>query len=565
LQRRIFSQPKDDLYFFKPDQKISVLSVPSGGEIKYMLKTEVIVIGGGATGAGVLRDLALRGIEAILLEKSELTSGTSGRNHGLLHSGARYAVNDPDSGRECISENSILKKIAAPCIEDSGGFFVALPEDPPDYPEKLLRACEHLNIPAKEISPLDALQEEPAISPKITRAIRVPDGSLDPFRLIRANVEDAERYGAKFFSHREVIDILKEGDRIQGVKVQDPRTGEIFSIRAHFIINASGVWAGKVARLAGASLEVLFSKGSLVVLSQRLVNTVINRCRPPSSGDILVPNGPALILGTTSNTVEEIDNPSSCEEEVDLLISEGEKMVPEISFTRAIRSYAGVRPLMGAREGQEDGRKISRDFLALNHGETDGVKGFYSIVGGKLTTYRLMAERVVDALCQEMGNRNPCSTAERPLPFPIGYVFHDLSAKLSSLARSNDYRGTEEIFCECELVSQKEIIQEIQNIAHPSLNEMQQRTRAGMGPCQGGFCSHRLTALMAVAGKISPAESLPLLKNFLEERWKGIRPVLWGPQLREEQLIQALYTELFNLDHHLNSGKEASGQKQKIE
>jgi glycerol-3-phosphate dehydrogenase len=515
-----------------------------------MLKTEVIVIGGGATGAGVLRDLALRGIEAVLLEKKELTSGTSGRNHGLLHSGARYAVNDPDSGRECISENSLLKKIAAPCIEASGGFFVSLPEDPPDYPDKLLRACEHLNIPARKISPLDVLQKEPAVSSKITQAIQVPDGSLDPFRLIRANVEDAEKHGAKFFSHREVIEILKDRESIRGVKVQDARTGEILPIQSRFIINAGGVWAGQIAKMAGASLEILFSKGSLVVLSQRLVNTVINRCRPPSSGDILVPNGPALILGTTSKTVETIETPAPEEEEVDLLISEGEAMVPEIASTRAMRAYAGVRPLMGAREGQEDGRKISRDFLTLNHGKTDGVKGFYSVVGGKLTTYRLMAERIVDALCREIGNQAPCSTGEKLLPFPKGYVFHDLGAKLHGLAKSEHSQGAEEIFCECELVSRKEIVQEIQNLAHPSLNEVQQRTRAGMGPCQGGFCSHRVAALMSEAGKVTPAESLSSLINFLEERWKGIRPVLWGPQLREEQLIQALYTELFNLDHH---------------
>jgi glycerol-3-phosphate dehydrogenase len=515
-----------------------------------MLKTEVVVIGGGATGAGVLRDLALRGIDAILLEKKELTSGTSGRNHGLLHSGARYAVNDPDSGRECISENLILKKIAAPCLEPCGGFFVALPEDPSDYPDKLLGACQQLGIPAQEISPLDVLQKEPALSPRITRAIEVPDGSLDPFRLIRANVEDAERHGAKFFSHWEVIEILKDRDVVKGVKVKDSRTGEILPIQSRFVINAGGIWAGKIARLAGASLEVLFSKGSLIVLSRRLVNTVINRCRPPSSGDILVPNGPALILGTTSKTVEEIENPVPDEEEVDLLISEGEKMAPEVAFTRAIRAYSGVRPLMGAREGQEDGRKISRDFLSLNHRETDGVKGFFSIVGGKLTTHRLMAERVVDALCKDLGKTSPCTTAEKSLPFPKGYGFHDLEAKLEGLAKTDRSRGTEEIFCECELVSRTEILQEIQKLAHPSLNELQQRTRAGMGPCQGGFCSHRLAAMLSEAGKVTPAESLPLLINFLEERWKGIRPVLWGPQLREEQLIQALYTELFNLDHH---------------
>jgi glycerol-3-phosphate dehydrogenase len=517
------------------------------GEIR-MLKTEVVVIGGGATGAGVLRDLALRGIEAVLLEKKDLTAGTSGRNHGLLHSGARYAVNDPDSGQECIAENLILKKIAAPCLEPCGGIFASLPEDPRDYPDRLLRACERLGIPAREMSVPDLLQREPALSPRITRAIEVPDGSLDPFRLIRANVEDAEKHGARFFPRREVVCIRKDGDAIKGVEAADSQTGEVAPIRCRFVINAGGVWAGKIAGLAGVSLDVLFSQGSLVVFNRRLVNTVVNRCRPPSSGDIFVPNGPALILGTTSKTVEEIEAPAADEEEVDLLISEGEKLIPGAALARAIRAYAGVRPLMGAREGEEDGRKISRDFLALNHGETDGVKGFFSIVGGKLTTYRLMAEKVVDALCRALGKPRPCETAEKPLPFPKGYGFRDLESKPPGLFAKDRIRGAEEILCECEFVSRTEIREEIQKLAHPGLHELQQRTRAGMGPCQGGFCAHRLAALLSEAKSLAPEESLPLLRGFLEERWKGIRPVLWGSQLREEQLIQALYTEMFNLD-----------------
>ena len=513
------------------------------------MKTEVVVIGGGATGAGVFRDLALRGIEALLLERAELTSGTSGRNHGLLHSGARYAVNDPDSARECILENRILKKIASPCIEDTGGFFLSLPQDPPHYPEELLRACESLGLPAEEIPVAEVLLRETALSPKIKRAIRVPDGAMDPFRLIRSNVEEAERLGAKFFPHREVVALLTEGGSIQGLQARDPRTGEDFQIHCRFIINAAGVWAGRITRMGGVSLEIVFSKGSLVVLNQRLVNSVINRCRPPSSGDILVPHGPALIIGTTSQITDEIEDPSADEEEVDLLLSEGEKMVPQVSSTRAIRAYAGVRPLMGAQETDEDSRKITRDFLLLNHGESDGIKGLFSIMGGKLTTYRLMAERTVDAICKEMGNKTPCTTAERPLSFPREYTFHDLGYRLRRLSEPGSDKEIGEILCECELASKKEILQEIRNLSHLSLNEVQQRTRAGMGPCQGGFCSHRLTALLSEQRKIPTGASLSILKRFLEERWKGVRPVLWGPQLREEQLIQALYAELFNLDH----------------
>jgi len=510
------------------------------------MKTEVVVIGGGATGAGVFRDLALRGIDTILLEKKEFTSGTSGRNHGLLHSGGRYAVKDPESGRECIRENYILKKIATPCVEDTGGFFLSTPHDPPDYPDRFLKACEEIGIPAEELPAADALQKEPALSPRIVRAIRVPDGAIDPFRLIRANVEESLQLGAKAFPYREVVAIQTEKGAVRGLTAEDSRTGEKFQIGCRFIVNAAGVWAGKIARMAGARLEVIFSKGSLIVLNQRLVNTVINRCRPPSNGDIFVPHGPALILGTTSLATVEIEDPSASEEEVDLLLSEGEMVIPVAGVTRAIRAYAGVRPLIGAREAEGDTRTISRDFLLLNHGDAVGVKGLFSIVGGKLTTYRLMAERTVDAICKEMGKNAPCVTAEKPLPFPREYSFHDLGSRLSRISGSG---SSSEILCECELVTRGEILEEIKKLPFPTLKEVQERTRAGMGPCQGGFCSPRLTALLAETGKITQGTSVDILKKFLEERWKGTRPILWGPQLKEEQLIQALYSELFNLDH----------------
>jgi glycerol-3-phosphate dehydrogenase len=256
-----------------------------------------------------------------------------------------------------------------------------------------------------------------------------------------------------------------------------------------------------------------------------------------------------LIIGTTSQNVAEIEDPYPEEEEVDLLLSEGAILLPEVSSTRAIRAYAGVRPLMGGRETGEDSRKISRDFLLLDHGEVDQIKGLFSIVGGKLTTYRLMAEQTVDAIVKAMGMKTSCTTAEKPLPFPEEYTFRDLGSKLRKIGPSKSLQETGEILCECELVSREEIIQEIQNQPCPSLKEIQERTRAGMGPCQGGFCSPRLMALLSEANKIPPGTSLSILKRFLEERWKGTRSVLWGPQLREEQLIQALYTEFFNLDH----------------
>ena len=97
------------------------------------ISTDVIIIGGGATGAGIARDCALRGINCILLERRDIATGATGRNHGLLHSGARYAVNDQESAEECIKENKILRNIARHCVDETEGLFITLPEDSLDY------------------------------------------------------------------------------------------------------------------------------------------------------------------------------------------------------------------------------------------------------------------------------------------------------------------------------------------------------------------------------------------------------------------------------------------------
>ena len=125
------------------------------------LETDVLVIGGGATGAGVAWDAALRGFDVILVDRADLAEGTSGRFHGLLHSGGRYAVKDPDAARECIEENVILRRIAADCIEDTGGLFVTTPDDDPAYGDDFLAGCARTGVPAEEIDVAEALRREP--------------------------------------------------------------------------------------------------------------------------------------------------------------------------------------------------------------------------------------------------------------------------------------------------------------------------------------------------------------------------------------------------------------------
>ena len=143
---------------------------------------DVIVIGGGATGAGTARDCAMRGLRVLLLERFDYTNGATGRNHGLLHSGARYAVNDGESAAECIRENRILRRIASHCVEENGGLFISLPEDDLSYQDKFVESCRKAGIEAEAIDPKEAIRLEPSVNPSLTGAVKVPDGSIDPFR-----------------------------------------------------------------------------------------------------------------------------------------------------------------------------------------------------------------------------------------------------------------------------------------------------------------------------------------------------------------------------------------------
>ena len=149
---------------------------------------DVIIVGGGITGAGTARDCAMRGLKTLLLERLDLTAGATGRNHGLLHSGARYAVTDQESAEECIQENMILRRIASHCVEETDGLFITLPEDYLGFQSTFIDSCLKAGIRAEAIDPKEALRLEPSANKDLIGAVRVPDGAVDPFRQTVANV-----------------------------------------------------------------------------------------------------------------------------------------------------------------------------------------------------------------------------------------------------------------------------------------------------------------------------------------------------------------------------------------
>ena len=498
-----------------------------------MIKTDVIIIGGGATGTGIARDLALRGVDHCLLEKKDFAAGATGACHGLLHSGGRYAVNDPEAAKECISENKILRKIGKKCVEYTEGLFVRLPGDTLQYRDQFLESCNSVGISTDLYSASQSLELVPNLNPALEEAVKVPDCSIDPFRLCMLNAESSEKRGGKILIHHKVIEVIKEKGKCVGVKAQDEFTNEIKEIRAGIIINASGAWGSQIARMSGSDVPMNLSKGSLIIANHRLTNMVINRLRPASNGDIIVPNETVSLAGTTSIHVNDPDNLSISPEEIGLITNEASQMVPDFDSVRLIRSYTGVRPLLKGNLESGDDRAISRGFKIIDH-----KNGMFSIMGGKLTTYRLMAEKMTDRIMKELGINVPCTTAEKPLEGQDDLSGYPVSKRLEKL---------DDIICECELVSRKEVERVIDKVGTKYIGDIQHRTRLGMGPCQGGFCTYRALGLMQEKGKVTSGESIRVLKEFLDRRYRGIRPVLWGDQMREEQLIEGIYLGILGL------------------
>lgn len=526
-------------------------------------ETELLIIGGGATGAGIFRDATKRGIDTILIEKNDYATGTSGRNHGLLHSGARYAVKDPESAIECIQENKILKKIASSVVEKTGGFFVAMDERDLEYSEKFTLGLKKTGIDYEELSLEKAFSLEKELNSNIKRVIRVPDGSIDPFRLTIMNVQDGVTHGGKSFHYAEIIESGLKENNIEWVKVKDYKNNREFKIYPQYIVNATGPWAHRTADLLHASMPMKPSMGVMVILDHRMVNHVINRMRMPSDGDIIVPGDTVSIIGTTSRLVNdnELDHLKATPEEIYRMIQDAETLVPRFSSSRMLRHYSGARPLA---DTGEIGRNVSRNFQIKDHAKKSEPINLFSITGGKLMTYRLMAEKMTDIISDRLNISNKCRTHKDSLPpkkkkkLEISKYLKNNYGMIQGYYRQGDpfakavhHRKDVYLICECEMITNLELEYSMNETPIHKLSDLRRRTRLGMGPCQGTLCSIRTMELKGIQEK-SHKEKKNLLKDFIQERWKGIKDVFWGDTLRNEEFAMWLYAEIIGIEDNEN-------------
>jgi glycerol-3-phosphate dehydrogenase len=538
---------------------------------------DVLVVGGGATGAGIVRDLARRGLRSLLVERGDFGTGTTGRYHGLLHSGGRYAMRDLQAARECIVENRVLRRIAPASIEDTGGFFVATPDDPEDYVEGFPAACAAAGIECEEVPVAKALAREPALNPKIRRVFRLPDGSVEPWNLIDANLADARAHGSEATSYQRVIGFERDGDRITAATLRDERSGATRKVSTRFVVSAAGAWAGSIAALAGVELTMRPGKGVMLIYNQRMTDTVVNRCHLSADGDIMVPVHTVAILGTTDVRVDDPDVYEITREEVAALVAEGEKLFPDLGRMRLLRAYAGVRPLYEPPAGVHvsQNRALSRAHTVVDHGG-DGVDNFVSIVGGKLTTYRLMAEDTVDVVALKLGVIEKCTTADEMLPGQVAGRTYWLGHRLAEHEVAGG--GDAALLCECEFVTRPVLDAYLDEHWPCSIDDIRRGTRLGMGPCQGGFCTFRAAGLIAereaagvsgtalggagtgaAAGAAAAVEGPegPIL-GYLRERFNGTRPIAAGRQLQELWMVLGMYYGSLGVESLVDAARGAT-------
>jgi glycerol-3-phosphate dehydrogenase len=513
---------------------------------------DVVVIGGGVTGAGLARDLALRGLTVLLIEKGDWGGGTSGSSSWMIHGGPRYLSFDWETTKTSCEDAGHIVRIARHMVHRCLFLLPVLPDDKLGV-EKLETAMEVYDRfqPLKDARPHvrlsgeEARHLEPGLSPDVTAAVTMEEWGVDPHRLTWANVLDAVRSGARAVNHSSVESLTRDGRSVVGVRYR-AADGQRVEARARIVVNAAGPWAPSIAAMAGARVGLRPAKGIHVVYDRRISNFGISAEAIDGREVILVPHGPVTLLGTTDDDYYgDLDAVEVLPDEVDYLRQAAERALPSIREYRAVRATAGIRPTLFAWRSNED--DLSRRFEVLDHERLDGVPGLLTIAGGKLSMYRLMAERTADAVCARLGVDAPCLTAQRPLPGAGGTApparelarEHGLSALAA--ARLLERHGSEapdvlqdarrgRLVCRCEALTEAELAHAVRNEQIRTLADAFRRVGLAAGPCAGMACVERAAEVVGHELSWSPSARREACREFLATFWRGRAPVLdrWG-------------------------------------
>ena len=416
---------------------------------------DILVVGGGITGAGIALDAASRGLRTGVVEMGDWASGTSSWSSKLVHGGLRYLYQlDLPLVREALSERGRLLETIAPHLVKAQPFLWPLTH----HCERsysavgvgvydalaLAGARGHRTVPIqKHLGRKGARALAPALDPsRLIGAIRFYDARVDDARLVIDLIRTAVGLGALAVSRARVTGFLKDArGTVTGAAVTDLETGATHEIRAARTINATGVWTEDTQNLAtdAGGLKVLASKGVHIVVPKAAIDAETGIfLRTEKSVLFIIPWPRYWVIGTTDTPwTEDVSKPVATAADVDYLLAHANEVLSRpLRRSDIIGVYAGLRPLLQPQ--LKPGAEAASTKVSREHTVTRVAPGLTAIAGGKLTTYRVMAADAVDhALGEALARAHPCVTADLPLVGAAGY--RALAARVGTIARERGW------------------------------------------------------------------------------------------------------------------------------
>lgn len=363
------------------------------------MRFEAVVIGGGATGTSVARDLSRRGFRTALIEKGRISGGTTNASHHNLVGGLRYVVKDPEVAAECATENLVIEKIARPLVGNVKNYFVGFESE---YTRNAIKQADRLGVQCKAVDPSEAKKEIPELNPGIDVVYETNDRNLDVKGFCWGNCQMTMKYGGSIFENTAIRSMVREGSSFT-ITIDDGHT-----IRTPCVINATGPWVNSVASFVNVKLPLVYNMGTIIV-QRTLSPRGLQFFHPPSNADAYIVHGDQAWIGTTSTTISSPDYLKAEPDAADIITQRFSAVIPKVREMPVLNSFSGIRPLFTFEE-KGDARDISRDFRIVEE-----PVGFYHIIGGKLTTSRLMAEKICDLISKEFGSNAACRTMDEAL------------------------------------------------------------------------------------------------------------------------------------------------------
>lgn len=487
---------------------------------------DVIVVGGGINGVGIARDCALRGIKTLLIEKHDFAKGASGNNTGMIHGGIRYLRYDVGTTQSSCTDSGYIQKIAGHLLHRVPFLFPVLKGD---FGGKfLLEGAEIFFEAYDQFQPLkngkphtrltreEALALEPGLSENILGAVTLDEWAIDSYRLTVENAVDAKLAGAEVRNYCELTRFIKNSkNQIREIELYDHIQKRYEQHEAKWIINATGAWGAQLSTQTQTPYRLRPGRGVHIVYPHRISNYGLIMKAVDGRQMFFLPHGHSTWIGTTDDDYYgNLDSPPILEDEIKYIIESARSVFPSIDSYTPDHAYVGVRPTLYEWGKNEDA--LTREHLIFDHHN-----GVFSIAGGKLASYRELAEEMTDIIANQLGIRTPCQTHTRVLP---GF---------------NPAPATEEV-CLCENISKEQLLYSIEHECVQRLSDLRGRCHLTKGSCGGAHCSWRASQIFAEARNLTPHEQLEELRHLEEVSSRERETVLTGANMAREELWHML-------------------------